>query len=48
MDCDGSKRSCAIALAKQVSCSLKMEVVGSLLLILELDDDFIGDINDFV
>ena len=34
--------------AKQVSCSFKMEDVGSLLLKLELDDDFNGHNNDIV
>ena len=35
-------------LTKQVSCSFRTEDVGSLLLILKLDDDFDGDINDIV
>ena len=41
----------AIPFAKRVSRSLKMKDVhdvGSLLLVLKLDDDFDGDINDIV
>ena len=34
--------------SKRVLRSLKMKDVGSLLLILKLDDDFNGDINDIV
>ena len=40
------RRACSISLAKQISLSLKMEDVGSLLLVLELEDDFDSDIND--
>ena len=45
---NGSGRSRFIPLAKRVSRSVKIEGVGSLLLVLELDDDFDGDINDIV
>ena len=49
MDRDRSELSRSIPLAKRVSRSFKMEDVGSLLLVLKLDDDFQdfdGDIND--
>ena len=42
------KRSRSVPPAKRVSRSFKMEDVGSLLLVLELYDDFDGDINDIV
>ena len=45
---NGSGRSRFIPLAKRVSRSVKMEDVRSLLLVLELDDEFDGDINDIV
>ena len=48
MDSDRSERSRSIPLAKRVSHSLKMKDVGSMLLVLKLDDDFDGDINDIV
>ena len=48
MDRNGSKRSRSIPLAKRVSRSFKMEDVGSPSLVLELDDDFDGDIIDIV
>ena len=48
MDRDQSEGSRSIALTKRVSRSFKMEDVRSLLLVLELDDDFDGDINDIV
>jgi len=46
MDCDGFRRCHSIPLSKQVSLSFKLEDVGKLLLVLELDDkfDFISDI----
>ena len=40
--------SCSIPLAKWVSRSFKMEDVRSLLVVLELDDNFNGDINEIV
>ena len=43
MDGDRSKRSRSIPFAKLLSLS-----VGSLQLVLKLDDDFDGDINDIV
>ena len=46
MNCDWSGRSLSIPLAKRVSRSFKMEDAGSLLLVLELDDEFDGEIND--
>ena len=46
MDCDRSGRSLFIPFAKRVLRSFKMEDAGSLLLVLELDDEFDGDIND--
>ena len=48
MDRDRSERSRSIPFAKRVSHSLKMKDVGSMLLVLKLDDDFDGDINDIV
>ena len=48
MDRDGSVRFSSITLAKQFSCSFKMEDVESLFHALELDEDFDGDINDTV
>ena len=42
------ERSRSIPVAKRVSHSFKMKNVGSLLLVLKLDDDFDGDINDIV
>ena len=42
------ERSRSISLAKRISYSFKMEDVRSLLLVLELDDNFDGDINDIV
>ena len=45
---DRSGRSHSIPLAKQDLCACKMEHVGSLLHVSELDDDFDGDINDIV
>ena len=45
MNCDRPGRSLSIPLAKRVSRSFKMDA-GSLLLVLELDDEFDGDIND--
>ena len=46
MDRGGSGRSLSIPLSKRVPCSFKMADVGSLLLVLDLDDyfDFINDI----
>ena len=43
-----TEQSRSIPLAKQVLCSFKMKDVESLLLVLKLDDDFDGDINDIV
>ena len=48
MDRDRFQRSRSIPLAKQDSRSFKMKDAGSLLLVLKLDDDFDGDINDLV
>ena len=48
MDRDASGRSRSMPLAKRVSRLFKMENVGSLLLVLEQDDNFDGDINDIV
>ena len=51
MDRDRPERSRSIPFAKRVSRSFKMkdvQDVGSLLLVLKLDDDFDGDINDIV
>ena len=48
MDCYRSERSRSIPLAKRVSRPFKMKDVGSLLLVLKLDEDFDGDINDIV
>ena len=51
MDHDRYEWSCSIPLAKRVSSSFKIKDVGSLLLVLKLDDDFQdfdGDINDIV
>ena len=48
MDRDRSVRSRSIVIAKRVSRSFKMRDVGLLLLVLKLDDDFNGDINDIV
>ena len=48
MDRDRSERSRSIPLPKRVSRSFKMKDVGSLLLVLKLDDDFDGDINDIM
>ena len=42
-ECIATKQSYSIPRAKRVSHSFKMEDVGSLLLVLELDDDFDGD-----
>ena len=42
------ERSRSIPVAKRVSHSFKMKNVGSLLLVLKLDDDFDGDINDIM
>ena len=47
MDRNGSEWSRSIPLAKRVPRSFKMADVGSLLLVLELDDDF-DLINYFV
>jgi len=46
MDRDESERSSSIPFSKRVSCSFKNVGVGSLLLVLELDDkfDFSNDI----
>ena len=46
MDRNGSEGFRCISLAR-VSLSFKMEEVGSLLVGLELDDDFDSDINDY-
>ena len=48
MDRDGSEWSRSIPLAKRVSRSFKMEDIGSLLLVVELDGDFDCDINGIV
>ena len=51
MDRDRSERPRSIPLAKRVSRSFKMkdvQDVGSLLLVLKLDDDFDGDFNNIV
>ena len=48
MDRDRFEQSRSIPLAKRVSCSFKMKDAGSLLLVLKLDDDFDGDINNIV
>ena len=48
MDRDRSERSRSIPLPKRVSRSFKMKDVGSLLLVLKLDDDFDRDINDIM
>ena len=48
MDCNRFERSHSIPLAKQVSRSVKMKDAGSLLLVLKLDDDLDGDIDDIV
>ena len=46
MDRNGFEEFRSIPLVKRVSRSFKMEDVGSLLLVLELVDDFDDDIND--
>ena len=46
MDHNGSEGYRSISLAKQISRSFKMEEVGSLLHILELDGDLDGDISE--
>ena len=46
MDRDRSERSRSIPLAKRLSRSFRTKDVGSLLLVLKLDDDFDGDISD--
>ena len=48
MDHDRSERSLSIPLAKRVSHLFRMNDVGSLLLVLKLDDDFDSDISDIV
>ena len=48
MDRDRSERSRSIPLAKRVSRSFKMKNVGSFLLLLKLDEDFDGYINETV
>ena len=48
MDHDRSERSRSIPLAKRVCRLFKMEDAGSLLLGIELDDDFDGDISRIV
>ena len=48
MDRDRSERTRSIPLAKIVSRLFKMKDVGSLLLVLKLDDDFDRDINDIM
>ena len=48
MDRDRSERSHSIPLAKRVSRSFRTKDVGSVLLVLKLDDDFDGDIGDIV
>ena len=48
MDRYRSERSLSIPLAKLVSRSFKMKDIGSLLLVLRLNDDFDGDINEIV
>ena len=48
MDRNRSEWSHSIPLAKGVAWSFEMKDVGSLLLLLKLDDHFDGDINDIV
>jgi len=48
MDRNESERSRSIPLAKRVSRSFKWRMLDHSVLVLELDDDFDGDINDIV
>ena len=48
MDRDRSEESRSIPLAERVFLSFRAKDVGPLLLVFELDDDFVSDINDIV